>query len=153
MLPETTILTAIISPTSEDIVTTNDKSCKGPDPRNMQIAVVESDENSQMRCAVIKLEHNLGDGSMKTHKDGNKSNTTSKISTNSLGAEDGIGSWWAGPVALVRSSCMRKIMCLLVTIYFLQGIVYLGLPLSSNSFSSPFLYMMLLGVVGCQRTL
>lgn len=67
--------------------------------------------------------------------------------SNVLGPEDGFGSWWAGPVALVRTPVMRKLSLVLVVVFLLQGIVYLGLPLSSEFFSSPFLYMALLGAV------
>ncbi|XP_068237810.1 organic cation transporter protein-like isoform X2 [Palaemon carinicauda] len=64
---------------------------------------------------------------------------------NALGLDDGIGPWWAAPVALLRTKIIRKMTLVLVTVWLLQGVVYLGLPLSSSSFSSPFLYMALLG--------
>lgn len=64
-----------------------------------------------------------------------------------LGIADGFGAWWAGPVALVRTGVMRRLSLVLVVIWLLQGIVYLGLPLSANAFSSPFLYMALMGAV------
>lgn len=66
-------------------------------------------------------------------------------SFNALGLDDGVGSWWAGPVALLRTKIIRKVTLVLVVVWLLQGVVYLGLPLSSSSFSSPFLYMALLG--------
>lgn len=51
-----------------------------------------------------------------------------------LGLEDGFGPWWAGPLALVRTPVMRKINFLLGIIWMLQGVVYLGIPLSSDAF-------------------
>ncbi|XP_042855691.1 organic cation transporter-like protein [Penaeus japonicus] len=74
-------------------------------------------------------------------KNGSLGNTTS------LGLADGFGPWWAGPMALVRTKVMRRLSLVLVTVWLLQGIVYLGLPLSANAFSSPFLYMALMGAV------
>ncbi|XP_064080244.1 solute carrier family 22 member 13-like isoform X2 [Macrobrachium nipponense] len=67
-------------------------------------------------------------------------------SFNALGLDDGVGPWWAGPMALLRTKIIRKVTLVLFAVWLLQGIVYLGLPLSSSSFSSPFLYMALLGV-------
>lgn len=37
-------------------------------------------------------------------------------------------------MALVRTGVMRRLSLVLVVIWLLQGIVYLGLPLSANAF-------------------
>ncbi|KAK7086304.1 hypothetical protein SK128_010285 [Halocaridina rubra] len=63
-----------------------------------------------------------------------------------LGLEDGFGAWWAAPVALFRTKIIRHMTIVLLIVWLLQGVVYLGLPLSSSAFSSPFLYMALLGL-------
>ncbi|XP_064082928.1 solute carrier family 22 member 6-like [Macrobrachium nipponense] len=68
-------------------------------------------------------------------------------SDNYLDLDDGIGPWWAGPVALVRTKIMAKVTLGLSGMVLLQGVVYLGLPLSSRSFKSPFLYIALLGAL------
>ncbi|XP_068212178.1 organic cation transporter protein-like isoform X2 [Palaemon carinicauda] len=63
-----------------------------------------------------------------------------------LGLDDGVGTWWAGPVALLRTKIMAKVTLTVVILSVLQGIVFLGLSLNSDFFSSPFLYVGLLGV-------
>lgn len=51
-----------------------------------------------------------------------------------LGAEDGLGAWWAGPVALVSTPCMRKRVGILVPLWLMMAIIYLSVPLSSEAF-------------------
>ncbi|CAL4064323.1 unnamed protein product, partial [Meganyctiphanes norvegica] len=54
-------------------------------------------------------------------------------------------SWLGGAWALVETSIIRRISLTLMLIWLLQGVLYLGIPLGSDSFSSPFLYMALMG--------
>ncbi|KAK8751380.1 hypothetical protein OTU49_014520, partial [Cherax quadricarinatus] len=128
MLPETTILTAIISPTSENYRVTVDKPLEGVNLLSMQTVTREKQENLQSTCTLAEPDHDP----KSAEQDDSDSICSGELATIVLGAEDGLGSWWAGPAGLVRTSCMRKIMCVLCIMWFLQGVVYLGLPLNSD---------------------
>ncbi|XP_045606787.1 organic cation/carnitine transporter 2 [Procambarus clarkii] len=134
-LPDPATLSAIISVTPK----TSQTSGALKDEKQIQISTIDGGEGVMMSSSAGPGVH----GGLKYGSEGGYGVTCD----NKLGAEDGVGSWWAGPVALVRSSALRKMMAVLIALWFLQGVVYLGLPLNSSAFSSPFVYMALLGVV------
>ncbi|XP_068223476.1 organic cation transporter protein-like [Palaemon carinicauda] len=94
----------------------------------------------------IDTSHNLHEAKIKSALSGSKNGETGHYkSDNPLGLDDGFGPWWAGPAALLRTKVIRNLVLVMFGMWALQGILYLGLVLISGSFSSPFLYMALLG--------
>ncbi|XP_071532974.1 steroid transmembrane transporter SLC22A24-like isoform X2 [Panulirus ornatus] len=142
-LPEPSELAIIVSTIYKRQNKMTGKQTEDGTLESTQISYIEKEKENQISFVETKL----GESVERGREEGDSSSSSSSSSNNKLGVEDGIGSWWAGPVALVRTSCIRKRMVILTLIWLMMSMVYLGLPLSSDAFSSPFLYMVLLGVI------